>query len=131
MKLLLSRTKEDETGTHGNIIDANGKLVCYTLEPMWKQNEANDSCIPPGSYDCIPHSGDKFTDVWEVTNIPNRTAVLIHPGNTIADTHGCILVGLVPYINGVMQSRQAIIKLHSVVQGGFQLNIQYLPGSRS
>jgi hypothetical protein len=131
MKLLLSRSREDATGTHGSIIDPNGKLICYTLEPMWKGNEPLDSCIPPGSYHCIPHSGDKFTDVWEVANVANRTAILIHPGNTIADTHGCILVGLVPYSNGVMQSRRAIMLLHSIVQGAFDLNIQYLPGARS
>ena len=42
---------------------------------------------------CIKHEGPRFKDVWEVTGVPGREAILIHQGNTMRDTDGCILVG--------------------------------------
>ena len=65
----------------------------YTLENPFRQSGV-DSCIPAGTYSCKPFSGTKYKNVFEVINVPNRTAILIHNGNTEADTLGCILVGL-------------------------------------
>jgi hypothetical protein len=53
-----------------------------------------DSRIPAGIYTCVPYSGTKYKDVYLVKDVPGRTAILFHWGNTERDTEGCILVGL-------------------------------------
>lgn len=73
-----------------------GKL--HTLEHRWRNNAPQVSCIPAGTYTFVPHgwepsSGKKFKRVWRLENVPGRDAILIHAGNTVHDTEGCILVG--------------------------------------
>lgn len=70
----------------------------FTLEDRWQDNKPNVSCIPAGTYVCKPHAwernaGNKFLKVWEVCDVPGRSAILFHQGNTHNDTRGCILVG--------------------------------------
>ncbi|WDP86146.1 MAG: hypothetical protein HUN05_14270 [Desulfobacter sp.] len=35
----------------------------------------------------------KYGDTFEITGVPNRTHVLIHPGNLVKHTRGCVLLG--------------------------------------
>ncbi|NBW10891.1 MAG: hypothetical protein EBR82_22965, partial [Caulobacteraceae bacterium] len=88
----LVRIKATDTGTLGTLT-LNGKELCKTLELPWKDNADMISCIPVGTYECKPWDSAKFPNVWEITNVPNREAILIHSGNTMKDTHGCVLVG--------------------------------------
>ena len=74
--------------------------VLYTLEHEWNNNNPGTSCIPAGDYLCKPHGWEKGnpfefskTQVWEITNVKDRSAVLIHIGNYLKDTRGCVLVG--------------------------------------
>jgi hypothetical protein len=50
--------------------------------------------IPPGVYTCKPFSGPKFKGVYEICDVPGRTAILFHQGNAPKDSEGCVLVGL-------------------------------------
>lgn len=79
----------------------------YTLEDPWRENAQNMSCIPAGSYKCVPHNGEKYQDVWRLENVNGRFAILIHAGNTAADTRGCILVGL---DHGFMGGNRAVLR---------------------
>jgi len=88
----LIRVCSSDEGTFGVMVIDNNPL-CVTCEEPWKDNARKVSCIPSGEYSCIPHNGGRFKDVWEVSGVSGRTAVLIHNGNTINDTEGCILVG--------------------------------------
>ena len=63
-------------------------LKVFTLEEPWKNNLRTISCIPAGVYECVHHNGRKFKDVWKLTNVENRTAILIHSGNTTDDIEG-------------------------------------------
>ncbi len=58
-----------------------------------KRTVDKDNRIPEGTYNCKPYSGTKYKDVYIVENVPNRSAILIHWGNTEKDTEGCILIG--------------------------------------
>lgn len=122
--LVLQRGKETPDGTHG-CLQAQGQTVCYTLERPWLDNQEGISCIPPGVYQCIKHNSSKFPDVWEVTGVKDRQAILIHAGNVaIRDSHGCILVGLGIMLGGITQSQAALTKLRNLFPGGFTLEIR-------
>lgn len=120
--LLIREPEQPSAGTPGSLF-VDGKFVCYTLEEFWKNNERRISCVPAGTYHCIKHSGS-FKNVWRLLNVPNRTAVLIHAGNTLADTEGCILVGLARMETGILKSKAALDKLRSLIPGEFTLEIR-------
>lgn len=88
MRAVLTRAFSDPRATIGILQFADvGHDPIFTLEhPTLK--------IPAGVYTCKPYSSDKFKDVFEVTNVPGRTAILFHVGNFSEDTEGCILLGL-------------------------------------
>jgi hypothetical protein len=71
--------------------------LVYTLEPPWRNNEHNVSCIPVGEYDLVKgthtNEGEPSYPCYTVANVPNRTDIDVHIGNYPADTLGCILVG--------------------------------------
>ena len=66
---------------------------CLTLENPWVENQPNVSAIPAGSYQCELIDSPSKGKVYTVRNVPGRTNILIHGGNTEVDTHGCILLG--------------------------------------
>ncbi len=121
--VVLQRGAPSPVGTRGNLT-LNGELLCYTLERPWLENQNDVSDIPPGFYTVIKHNSPKFQDVWEVTNVPGREAILIHAGNTVQDTHGCILVGLGIADGGISKSQAALAKLRGIFPGGFRLEIR-------
>lgn len=123
MNVTLQRGKGTEHGTHGVLTGPNG-FLCFTLEEPWKDNEPRVSCIPEGSYQCRRHNGAKFSNVWEITNVPGRSAILIHAGNTLADTSGCVLVGMGFDAGGLTQSRAALVKLRGMLPDTFTLEIR-------
>ena len=69
------------------------ELFCATLEPPDVDNKVNVSCIPSGQYLCQAIVSRRHGPTFEVCNVPDRTNVLFHPGNTIEDTAGCICLG--------------------------------------
>ncbi len=66
---------------------------CVTLENPWKNNQTFVSCIPIGMYDCKKSISRRFGSTVEICNVPDRSHVLFHWGNTEPDTQGCILLG--------------------------------------
>ena len=70
-----------------------GEKQWYTLEPGWKGNLPEVSCIPEGLYTMDRQFSPKFGNTFEVQGVERRSHILFHKGNTLADTHGCILVG--------------------------------------
>lgn len=76
------------------ILDGIEKVFeCNTLELPWKGNKREESCIPAGEYLVKKVISPTFGECFEVTNVENRTAILVHPGNFKRDTRGCILPG--------------------------------------
>ncbi len=61
-------------------------------------------CVPEGLYELVPHSGRRWQDTFALVNPElgvvhwpapgKRAACVLHPGNTVADTEGCPLIGL-------------------------------------
>ncbi|HYH63435.1 MAG TPA: DUF5675 family protein [Urbifossiella sp.] len=124
--LFLRRTISSDKGTFG-VLTRNGKTLCVTCEDPWRDNARGESCIPAGRYRCVGFNGAKYKDVWEVTGVPNRTAILIHAGNTMNDTRGCILVGKrlgeVDGLPAVLDSRSALDALRLTLPREFWLTV--------
>jgi hypothetical protein len=76
------------------VIVSGGLPRWVTLEDPWNDNETGISCIPVGTYRAVrrvrPSNGQ---EAFYLEDVPGRTAILIHTGNTIKDTEGCILLG--------------------------------------
>lgn len=119
----LLRGEESRGGLRG-VLMLEDKTLCDTLELPWRDNRQSVSCIPPGVYRCIPHDSAKFAKVWEVTGVSARREILIHAGNTVADTHGCILVGLGVSPDGITQSQAALTMLREVLPSEFNLIVK-------
>lgn len=98
MELILIRSERNDWGTFGELIaPSKGGLfsALKTCEDDWRDNQRNISCIPAGRYRLVRTVYYKHNyETFEVTPVPNRHRILIHPGNTEEDTDGCILVGL-------------------------------------
>lgn len=118
----LKRYSYTQNGTFGVLLDGDMPLV-LTLEDPWNNNQRNISCVPPGSYKATPHNGTKYKNTWILNDVPNRSAILIHVGNSILDTEGCVLVGkgLSQYM--ITQSRDALEYLRTVLPSVFMLDI--------
>ena len=88
-------------------------------------NKRNVSCIPIGTYECAEYSSAKYKDVWEIKNVPNRSSILFHAGNSTHDTEGCVLVGT--NFNGHMigRSRDALDKLRVILPDEFTMHIAH------
>ena len=97
--------------TIGTVI-VGGQVLCFSLELPWYGNQKNISCIPEGSYICKRSFSPKFGEVYEITNVYQRSHILIHSGNTPDDIEGCILFGQrVGYLNdkrAVLDSKNAL-----------------------
>lgn len=98
--LVLERFGYMPFGTYGKLL-LDGNPLCYTVERPWLKNQACVSCIPEGMYNLgLRHSKvierttkNVFHQGWEIMNVPNRTYIMIHPGNWPNDVKGCIAVG--------------------------------------
>lgn len=99
----------------------------FTLENP-KRIISTDSRVDSGSYHAVPHNSAKYPNTYEVLNVPNRTDILLHWGNTEKDTLGCILLGLeIGMLNtdpAVLHSHDALNYLRSLIgEGPFLLRI--------
>ena len=73
------------------VMEFGGKKF-FVLEPPWRNNRRNESCIPDGEYIVELDS----TGRWKyarVLDVPERTAIEFHPGNTVKNTQGCLMPG--------------------------------------
>ena len=111
----IHREDQDERRTLGRIY-VGSRMVGYTLEPPWKGNKRNISCIPPGQFwwkRCL-HNGRL---AFKIADVPGRDGILIHAGNDPGDTEGCILPGLELGAdnNSVRDSRKAMDVLDGIL----------------
>ncbi len=101
ISLTLRRTASTADGTPGLLLDAAGNRLCHTIEPPWRDNQSNISCIPAGEYPLVEHFSQKFGRVLMLTGVPGRSWIYIHAGNLAGDraqgkkshSYGCILPG--------------------------------------
>jgi len=124
MNLELIRVSQTDEGTFGVLLKDELPL-CVTLELPWKQNAPNISCIPAGSYNVQSFYSEKHGQVWEILNVPARSAILLHEGNFPSDSMGCIICA--QYFSGketaIYNSVETIKFLRSVLASTFTLKV--------
>ena len=96
-QLVLERDTFTKDTTLGKLY-FNGEFLCHTLENSYKENNRNTSSIPTGLYDVRVRTGAesgnfKYVHLL-VEEVPKRSFILLHVGNTHKDTSGCILTGM-------------------------------------
>ena len=122
-------------GTFGRLVV--GSFQCYTVERPWLNNVVRKSCIPEGIY---PIEIGMFNrggyQAYEIKDVPGRSEIKIHIGNTMHDVVGCIAPGSdLGYLRnkwGVTGSRTAFERFMDAMEGsnGVIEVYQYMPCSR-
>ena len=138
MEILIDRKWKKEGYTVGKLY-VDGVAFCETLEdrdrglnssmPLEEikaMKKAATTAIPTGAYrvrmDITSHKYS--TKEWYIRNchgarmprlenVPGYEGVLVHPGNTAADTEGCILVGRNKVKGRVIQSKETFMLLYN------------------
>lgn len=107
--------------TMGKWYAEDGALICSTFELPWRNNSVNISCIPDGEYMIKMTNSPKFGPSYKIFDVANRSNILIHTGNTVDDTQGCIMpcssYGLLNGKIAGLSSRNAYIKLTTLLAG--------------
>ena len=104
MRLKLQRFSDNGESTLG-LMYAENNFACYTLEDTFRKEKIDgETRIDAGLYEIVLTSdgrmhdryigkfGDIHKGMLRLKDVPNFEGVLIHIGNTIKDTSGCILV---------------------------------------
>lgn len=98
MEIKIDRFFFGDTYTIGRL-SIDGKYYCDTLEDKVRDlsKEAkvmHQTAIPAGTYKVIVNVSPRFKrELPRLLDVPHFDGILIHRGNTAADTSGCILVG--------------------------------------
>lgn len=111
---------------HG-IIGRMGEF--YTLERRDLDNQPNISCITAGTYRAYRSFYNRGGyECFELENVPGRSEILIHIGNTEDDSAGCILVGsgvgVINSKNAVTASRVAFDAFMASLEGKDEFTLE-------
>ena len=109
----LVSTQVDEHAVMGIFTIESIRFKAFTLELPSRENQRRISCIPSGRYYCALVNSPRFGRVYGIHDVPGRDHILIHAGNTVAHTEGCILLGEAVSWKGrrVINSRAAVASL--------------------
>lgn len=111
MKLVLHRQPSVDGCTLGDL-RVDGMHECWTLEDVVRDDGpkiAHQTAIPAGTYRVDITPSARFGRMLPVIcGVPGFIGVRIHPGNTAADTSGCILVGQSRAADSIEGSRLAV-----------------------
>lgn len=123
MQLTLIREPSAHGCTIGRL-SIDGVLECYTCEDVTRPGQPKvpgETAIPEGRYQVVITDSTRFKRPLPLLlDVPGFTGVRIHPGNTAADTEGCILPGLGRLEDRVTQSRIAFENLFSKIRAALQ-----------
>ena len=128
VNLLIIRETFTDISTIGNLY-LDGEWLCDTLENPYLNNQRSISCIPTGQYKVrMRYPRESATKDYLhllVQEVPDRSLILFHSGNTAEDTRGCILVGIVTEQDFVKNSILAMgLLMKEIINlGGTEINL--------
>ena len=113
------------------------ELFCRTLEHAYPNDGSYVPKLPRGAtYTCVRgmhtlehYNGGKPFETFEITNVPGRTGILFHPGNTNKDSDGCVCTGMTLISDKtwmIQRSQDAFSRFMSAMSGvdEFQLRVE-------
>lgn len=121
MKLQVNR----EPGTEGFTVGTmwvDDVAECYTLEDQVRTGHKvyGQTAIPAGTYKVVERFSPRFKRVLpHLLDVPGFEYILIHPGNTASDTHGCVLVGVTKLHGAIGGSRLAFDALFAKISAAW------------
>ena len=86
------------------------------LERPWLNNRANRSCIPAGTYNATfmaRSSSGRYKRVYWIRQVPDRGGILIHAGNVVSNSLGCLLIGR---RTGWLKGKRAVLNSRSALR---------------
>jgi hypothetical protein len=134
VNLVIQRSPSVHGFTLGDLL-IDGVHECWTCEdevrelpgvPVETWKVPGSTAIPSGRYHVIVSQSTRFKrELPLLCDVPGFGGIRIHPGNTAADTEGCVLPGSIRTSTGVAQSRGAFdalfTKIQSALQGGSEV----------
>ena len=137
MKLRLERGPSAHGATIGDIY-VDGAWECHSCEDEVREIEGEpveswkvkgETAIPRGTYNVIVTPSARFhRDLPLLENVAGFDGIRIHPGNTAADTEGCILPGRTRTDRTVGESKvafQALFdKIKTALDSGDSVSIE-------
>jgi len=90
-----------------------GQFFCYAIEDAAREVKIKkQTCIPVGTYELGVRHSPNFSpklghDMIWVKNVPNYEFILIHHGNTVIDTDGCLILGKTI---GTLQGKDGVVR---------------------
>lgn len=116
--------RDDSTIGHMRVIyDDSALFECFLLEQMDLSNAPYESCIPVGLYKLkLGHFNAGGYKAYEVQDVPIRTLIKMHVGNTVKNIWGCLCPGDAIHIFssgmwGVLNSESTFNKFMDVMEG--------------
>jgi hypothetical protein len=133
MELELTRSTKTGRSTIGDLT-VNGIFECFILEDRdrgLRQDMAiselmalkikTRTAIPKGRYEIVVSFSDRFQKMLPLLlDVPVFAGIRIHPGNTDADTEGCLLPGKTKSLDMVGSSRAAFTALFDKIKAALQ-----------
>ena len=96
MELQLNRTHKLPTATTG-VLSQDAQFLCFICEDTVREPGVKipgKTAIPAGRYEITVTFSARFKRPLPLLmNVPNFEGIRIHPGNSSADTEGCLLPG--------------------------------------
>ena len=133
MELELKRSVKTNKSTIGELT-VNGVFECFILEDkdrgLRKDMPISElivmkiktrTAIPTGRYEIVVSFSDKFQKMLPLLlDVPAFAGIRIHPGNTDANTEGCLLPGKTKSPDMIGSSRVAFTALFDKIKGALQ-----------
>src|SRR5258705_2968772 len=124
MEIELTRSIKTNKSTIGELT-INGVLECFILEDkdrglrqgmttseLMALKIKTKTAIPTGRYEVVVSFSNRFHKMLPLLlDVPAFEGIRIHPGNTDADTEGCLLPGKTKSADAVASSRIAFTAL--------------------
>jgi len=131
MELKLTRRWLTTNSTIGELT-VDGQFECFVLEDHYPTpwvKTYGKTAIPAGRYQVIVNMSNRFkVEMPLVLNVPQYQGIRIHPGNTAADTEGCLLPGRIRKTDKILESKLAyealFTKIKKAIADGEKVHIE-------